>query len=560
LLLDIHSEILKAASQAGLKVVMLLGEVNHVAPYVWYNKGIVQPAPPITKTDGFINYLKLFSSKFKDDPTLLAIDFLNEPDLLNQESKTTICALTKKWNDVVKSQSDILTTIGLWSISSLYWDGNMMNIDFVSYHNYPTIIDTINVSDLSLSIDRIKSDYYWAQNNIHIPWMVGETTFEAHPNNVTHPINVGGRWNRTTFGGTLQDQANYLAATLDACRDYGGVGYSWWSFMDEHVSKNFSTPYSIPSDGPFFGLAYANEGNTTTIWKPAANYITVFNPSPSSNPGQPANYYNYYNTPYTGKYATGIIKTINNTPIKDALVEIHDTNGKIYFTYTDVNGYYTINSLANIELIKIMATECSSYTEAFTPSPIVTRNIFLTKVDRSVTSSLSYANQNVSAVSINDHANTYATFSNYQINASDFHVTAFDYIRLNPGTAIYPGNDFSATIGNYYHNCGSFAFRKNNPEQATSEVTFKERTEDLPLHHELNSIFPNPGTGNYQLSMAKDGDYQVEVYNMQGAKVKSERFTGNTYNVDLQNEANGIYLFTIKNKTELLESVKIVKE
>lgn len=547
--LDIAGSILQSAKAAGLKVIWLAGD-NELGQDVTPWDQAFQA--------GYTNYLREFGRRFGNDPTLLAVDFFNEPVPTASAywTKTKACQKTKEWNDALKQYSNALSTIGLSEVgSTFWWDPNLLNIDFVSLHNYPLTKINNQITSLTDAINRVKSDYWWYKNNVTLPWIIGETGMTAH---LLNSNTLDTTYDRSPYPGTLQDQKTFLHETLNAARDFGATGYSWWDYCDMDVDG-----YTGSGKGSFFGLVYANDPASAIVRKPAAQEISNFNPSAIGTPSQPPNYYNYFGNT-TGYSVTGFaLENGTNNPIQDAVIEMMDSipnQSKYRFqtTYSDATGLFSFKSTGLIKRISVTAVECN----------IVNRfnnfgfniNYHLTKLQRPTTNSLNYINASVSSVTVNSYANSYATFSNYQISSSDFKTTAGNYINLQAGFAATSNTNFNAHIGPYYYNCGSFAFRKNNSEQATPEVTFKELSEDTALHQELNSIFPNPGTGNYQLSMAKEGDYQVEVYNMQGAKVRSERFTGNTYNVDLQNEANGIYLFTIKNKTELLESVKIVKE
>lgn len=547
--LDIAGSVLRSAKAAGIRVIWLAGDNN-------LSKDTT--SLDLAFQAGYINYLKEFGRRFGNDPTLLAVDFFNEPVPTSNAywTKTKACQKTKEWNDALKQYSYALSTIGLWGVgSAFWWDPNLLNVDFVSLHNYPETRINNQITSLTDAINRIKSDYWWYKNNVTLPWMIGETGMTAFKYNVN---SVDTTYDKSPYPGTLQDQKTFLHETLNAARDCGATGYCWWEYSDADVDG-----YTGSGKGAFFGLVYAYDPSTSIVWKPAAQEITNFNPSGTGTATQPSNYYNYYGNT-TGYTITGFaLEAGTNNPIKDAIILMEDSfpnqpKHRFQTTYSDVNGMFSFKSTGLIKRISATMTE----------GDIVHRynnfgfaiNYHLTKLQRPSNSNLNYVNSSVSSINVNSYANSYATFSNYQISSSNFKTTAGSYINLQAGFAATSNTNFNAHIGPFYHECGSFVFRKNNAEQETYEATFKKLPEDLTIHPELNSIFPNPGNGNYQLSMAKEGDYQVEVYNMQGSKVRSERFTGNTYNVDLQNEANGIYLFTIKNKAELLKSVKIVKE
>lgn len=550
--LDIAGSVLRSAKAAGIKVIWLAGD-NDLSKDA--------TSLDLAFQAGYINYLKEFGRQFGNDPTLLAVDFFNEPVPTSGAywTKTKACQKTKEWNDALKQYSSALSTIGLWEVgSAFWWDPNLLNIDFVSLHNYPLTRKGTQITSLTDAINRIKSDYWWYKNNVTLPWMIGETGMSAHllnPNTLD-TINDNG-----PYAGTLQDQKTFLHETLNTARDCGATGYCWWEYSDGDVGG-----YMGSHNGAFFGLVYASDPASPIVRKPAAQEISDFNPSAIGTASQPPNYYSYFGNT-TGTLLYGAVLDYSSNPIKDALIELIDSvpgqKRRYQTTYSDANGLYTIYAGPTIFRMSASATESNTEyrigANYFTTYPTL-RTFYLNKLGRPSTTNLTYANASVSSVNVNSYANSYATFANYQISSSDFKTTAGSYINLQAGFAATSNTNFNAHIGPYYHDCGSFAFRKNNTEQETSETTFKKLQEDLTIHPDLNRVFPNPGNGNYQLSMAKEGDYHVEVYNMQGSKIRSEHFSGTHYNVDLQSEANGIYLFTIKNKAGLLESVKIVKE
>lgn len=555
--LDIAGSVLRSAKAVGLKVIWLAGD-NAL--------GKDATSLDLAFQAGYTNYLKEFGRRFGNDPTLLAVDFFNEPVPTSNAywSKTKACQKTKEWNDALKQYSNALSTIGLWEIgSAFWWDPNLLNVDFVSLHNYPLTRKGNQITSLTDAINRIKSDYWWYKNNVTLPWMIGESGMSAHllnPNTLD-TINDNG-----PYAGTLQDQKTFLHETLNTARDCGATGYCWWEYSDGDVGG-----YTGSHNGSFFGLVYASDPSSPIVRKPAAQEIANFNPTGTGTATQPPNYYNYFGNT-SGTPMTGYVYDNNNNPIKDAIIELIDSvpgqKRRYQTTYSDASGSYMFYTGAYIFRMSATAAEGNVIyrTNNYFFLYAVFKTFYVDKLVRPSATSLAYSNSSVSSVNVNSYANSYATFTNYQINSSNFKTTAGSYINLQPGFAATSNTNFNAHIGPYYHDCGSFAFRKNNAEHESEttdmpiEKTESEDAKKPPLRLSSNSIFPNPGTGNYELRMAKEGDYQVEVYNMQGAKVRSEYFTGNNHKIDLQNEANGIYLFTVKNKNELLESVKIVKE
>ena len=134
-----------------------------------------------------------------------------------------------------------------------------------------------------------------------LPWIVGETGLSAHPANVN---SVDTFYDKGHSAGTLQNQTTFLHETLNAARDYGAAGYSWWEYSDQtpttgnglyaggsvsythlDVYKRQGVGYSwwVQTDwsvgnpdsgeyynrqngGPFYGLAYSNEGNICLLY------------------------------------------------------------------------------------------------------------------------------------------------------------------------------------------------------------------------------------------------------------------------------------------------------
>lgn len=147
---------------------------------------------------------------------------------------------------------------------------------------------------------------------------------------------------------------------------------------------------------------------------------------------------------------------------------------------------------------------------------------------------------------------------------TDCLVRANDQIALLDGFSVQEQAVFEASIS--YHlgdNASGVPSDCNLPSQndywpqvyrSASASSEPSRNVDAGI-----KIFPNPGNGLYDLNMAKPDSYYVEVYNILGTKIKSEHFTGSEYRIDLQNEASGVYLFNIRNNTELLENTRIIK-
>jgi hypothetical protein len=64
-------------------------------------------------------------------------------------------------------------------------------------------------------------------------------------------------------------------------------------------------------------------------------------------------------------------------------------------------------------------------------------------------------------------------------------------------------------------------------------------------------IYPNPSNGKFQWFVddaQSDKNYTIEIYNGQGEKIYQYEITGTTSDIDLSQQANGIYLARIYNR------------
>ncbi len=565
LLLDITENVLNAAKEAGLKVIVITGEVSHVMGFLCGNdckQNVI---------DGHVNYLSEFSKRFKYNSTLLAIDFGNEPD--NAEvyptnyDKNEVCAITKTWNDAVKNNSQILTTIGLMDIetSVSLWDADLLHLDFVSLHPYPGFNDPVNISDLSNVIEGMKSRYYWYSKYLKIPWMIGETCITAHKNNTSHPINYYNPWEVPSIWdpnpknpGTIYDQEIYLDLTLNSCRDYGGLGYSWWAFMDANVCDY--TPNC--AGGAFWGVVNTTEpdnslgGNPSTFDpKPAASKVTAFNPSipPLSNPPIPSNYFNILNIP-TAYSTSGIIKDQYNVPIKGALLIAKNSGVHIGQTFTNDQGEFTLyTNTYPVPSINISAFGCENYPTPIVYPPTNNNEWHLYKLYRPfIIQNKTYQSQNLYNANITEFVSNNADLSNnYNLFSGNLNITAGVAIHLASGFSAKYGSNFKARIGKYYDDCASVPFRPAN--EATVGLENNELENNLLL-------FPNPSKGLFTLKTPMDAEYKVDVYNILGALVHSISFNGSQKDINIEHLSQGVYNLVVRSKNNPIQSIKVIKE
>ena len=186
-------DLLNAAQQAELKAI--------------FTTRLFQEAP---ETE--INLMKV-TRHLKDNTTLLAYDFFNEPLYFDslERKKEDVYYITLKWQQIAKQNDpNHLTTIGLANQRELFeWDPNLINVDFISFHPY------------EYEKEQVRNEMYWYSHFVKKPWIIGETGISADNDSVSY-----------------EEQADFARKTIEQNYNCGGIGYSWWQFKDVDW-KNF---------------------------------------------------------------------------------------------------------------------------------------------------------------------------------------------------------------------------------------------------------------------------------------------------------------------------------
>lgn len=250
---------------------------------------------------------------FANDPTILAIDFQNEPgrfygSIRNDKEKNSY--ITKYWNKIIKDYApNILTTIGLQGFSDLSgFDYHLMNVDFISSHLYYK-------EETKYKFDNY---LYWMSQNIEVPWIIGETGYSAYRiNNPEDEKCSPDEWGY----GDEEAQRLFAEYSIQRTRNCGGQGFSWWLYKD------------ICSDNG----GYTNQSNMGLVTrcgrnKPAINeFIQEWYDINCQECIKPNNEL-YYNT--MDNYYVKIIGTVldknTNSPISGAFIV-----GKDYEDYSN---------------------------------------------------------------------------------------------------------------------------------------------------------------------------------------------------------------------------------
>lgn len=91
------------------------------------------------------------------------------------------------------------------------------------------------------------------------------------------------------------------------------------------------------------------------------------------------------------------------------------------------------------------------------------------------------------------------------------------------------------------------------------EVILSE--EDKAKYHQVTNntkLYPNPCTGTLNLGMQNSGTYYLEMYNTNGQVVMNEEFFGLSWNKDISNLPNGVYILRVINSDHSFELFKFI--
>lgn len=125
------------------------------------------------------------------------------------------------------------------------------------------------------------------------------------------------------------------------------------------------------------------------------------------------------------------------------------------------------------------------------------------------------------------------TAEHYVYNGGDLGSTV-EFYKIIGGGHTWPGSVFVIGVTNEDFKASEkiwIFFRKYHLNQF---VGIEEPNGDRSI-----SVYPNPGTGNFTVKV--DGLKQVEVMNLQGQRI----YSGNSSNVDISNQASGIYFLKV---------------
>lgn len=518
----------------------------------------------------FLSYLKDVAYSFRNDTTLYSYDLYNEPLWFAGQdvSKGYVCSMVNSWHNAIKANApNHLTTIGLTSFGEVNrWDPGFLNVDFLSYHPYPTPFAPLG-QDFDKSVDRVLSEIKWYSSTSKKPWIIGETGFLA---NDDFPMYRAFNNNEPSQHGTEEDQKNYFLQTLNMTRDCGGSGYSAWQFQDEfwHFWKEEIDPvtgdtaYNAYQYDIFWGLLDHNK-NPKIVVNSSNEVFKNFDPNINSAlcNSLPNNYYNPH-LHSDNFYVKGTITNQLGAPIKDAVVTSwsRNTDPSNYnewafssSTFTDASGNFKLRSSHKINILLASGYGLSKFWRGYNKG-VVDPQDFVNNFETINISLKEYFPDNIPANSnttiqngtlnfgsyVIDEVSENAFVQNYLITGNgslggSLQIKAGGSIFLNNGFKVEKGGHFDGTILNLndYPNCmiGNNYLRSKLPQNTI---------ENSSLETSISNIFPNPVTSELNVGNPSLIGQSYFIKNISGQTVKEGVLH---QKIDVTELPEGVYFF-----------------
>ncbi len=264
----------------------------------------------------------------KDNPTLFAYDFMNEPlyfDPQETRDKKDAFSIVHEWRNMVRDYAPYqLFTIGFSEpIEVFEWDPAVLPVDFIQIHTYHPL--------------RVPNEIWWYSNYTNKPFMIGETSLPADNDSVDYNL-----------------QRNFIHEVYQYALNCNSIGFGWWEFQDL-PGTHFEAEYSGLLNHE--GTTKTKDGKYTIIGtlKPVAYEIAKLKKLKPQTPKQAVNYYNmvgYNNIVIRGK----IVDKQTGNPIEGAVIRGWNKWWSVGLnTFTNENGEFTLYSNDFCEHFEISA-------------------------------------------------------------------------------------------------------------------------------------------------------------------------------------------------------------
>ncbi len=267
-------------------------------------------------------------NRFKNNSTIFAYDFINEPLYFATEftkTKADALKLVNHWKKMmIKHAPNQLFTLAFSEPLEVFvWDASIMPVDFVQMHTYHPL--------------RVSSEIYWYSKYIKKPFLIGETALPADNDSLSY-----------------NEQRMFAKEVYQYAINAGAIGFGWWQYQ-ECQGNTYESSFTGLLRKTGTTATSDNKYKISGTLKPAAY---VFKDLAKRKPQQlkrPVNYYNmigYENICVKGT----VVNKKTNKAVEGAVIRGWSEYWTIGMnTYSDENGNFTLYCNTPVRYFRISA-------------------------------------------------------------------------------------------------------------------------------------------------------------------------------------------------------------
>ncbi|MHC1708532.1 MAG: T9SS type A sorting domain-containing protein [Bacteroidales bacterium] len=561
---DLLYEVLEIADEAELKVIFDIGDRDY--------------AESECHIYDYADLLQGIGAHFKDNNTLMAYSVFEEPYFINlgiPYSKKEICEITTLWYDAIKHQDsdpNHLITIGGGDVLDVYkWDPAVLKIDFYSPHPYTHVYSWEQYS-YDKMYDRFLGRLKWLERNCPMPWIVGEIAVGAQDDCWDTEVEnePQSAWIRRALSppmvttADLLKQKEFAENSLNAVRNHGGSGYTWWQFQ-ETWWVSYWNPENNHNHDAMGLLRHWSFDPQHPLEKPV---VEAFRNYPTHPPApiamdQPVNYNNPFyglNFPFTiylkdqnnEAIKEGVLYGVNSDPppYDDASVyAITNSNGSCFFG-NPRNGLHS-----KFDYMAASAIGCE--TKSIDPTESSTQDIELNRPYNYdlLINTFQTENEAINSITVNNGSSTilvpaYNTayyYARNEINInSTFHAENGSNVHILVASFLFECDNWCATAFEKNN------FMQNNPVAKSTIIQLDFIQKKYPWR-----VYPNPASEIITIETntgVNDPNTCILLFNSLGQRVMQWNSASPHHIIDISQFPRGLYALKVFSSADFLSN------
>lgn len=523
-------------------------------------------------------------------------------------SKQEVCELTKVLYDSLKlNDPHHLVGLGGISFQELFeWDPYICKMDFYFPHYYidhvpQEYLGPTTGFDLDKQLNRTKGMFYWMNNFLQRPYLIGEIGFSADQIYSEDSLETYDYFDdKEQMDGDYLQQSRYIDSVLTWVCDCGGAGLSFWQYQDVWWGTNFESYLSHARHG------LTNNGGMANLLKPAAHRVINYSGNSVFLNRKPCNPSVGYDDPFGCKSLNParvnsisgfVVDKETQLPIEGAYVKYLNTIGdyiqtplpeivmKWYYTFSDSIGNFEIvpfnNYMSNgnkVVNVQVTAPGYGIYNTGEWPFMFRDQTNYMGGKIELRKSSMEFSTT-LSGVSITGNQ-TYSSAAWSSINVQDFQVlsvsgsspnvtlTAREFILFNPEIHVSPGSEVHVYLSEPFIECSDISTLQRLIKPANENVATQslKKWDELEIDFNVNPvirIYPNPVDEWVTLELPdslfeENINMRFNLFDINGRVIKDNKLERSRVLINVSDVLPGLYILIVK--TDCYDySYKIIK-